>query len=340
MTDLAPQRWQVPGHEWAVEFLRKGMQHRRNRHAYLITGMEGIGKADLARTFAMALNCADPVEGNRPCGVCRSCKLTISENHPDLLFGEADETSERLKIEAIREVTRTLALKPFESRYRIAVFPQFDRADPRTQDALLKTLEEPPAHAVLILMATSTENIMPTILSRCQHLPLRPVPQETVQRILEEGGVPPDKALLLARFSGGRIRWALEAAANDEVLRERDAILNRLQELLSGNRRARFELAEELDQMARKDRAAIRQMLEIWLTYWRDATLLAMDSPIKPCNTDRSIELQQLVQRIQPDEALHALQATRAVLREQLNTNANVRLMFEVLFLDYPLLSR
>jgi DNA polymerase III subunit delta' len=339
-TPNTTQDWPVWGHDWAVGFLQRSIANHRNRHAYLITGSRQIGKMQLALTFAMVLNCTHDDPAARPCMQCRSCKLINSGNHPDILYSQIDEKSNILKIDAIRDVMRLIALKPFSSRYRIAIFDDFDAAQDRAQDSLLKTLEEPPSHAVLIVLAESTENIMPTITSRCQLIPLRPIPQATVQHYLEMHGADSERATLLARLSSGRIGWALNALRQENVLQERTDILNRLQEVIYGNRVQRFAIAEDLDNIGRKDKTALRYLLEVWQTYWRDVLLLALQSPVKPCNSDRQKDIEQLVQRIQPQDALHALQATRTMLTETLRTNANMRMAFEVLFLDYPGLSR
>lgn len=332
--------WPVLGHDWAVDFLRKSLRNGRNRHAYLITGTSNIGKMQLARAFAMALNCTHDDPEQRPDLRCRSCKLIASGNHPDMLYSELDERTGTLKIDAIREVTRLLALKPYDSRYRVAIFQDFDRAAPRAQDALLKTLEEPAPHAVLIVLAQSTETIMPTITSRCQIVPLRPVASETVKGILLDKGADEAQATLLARLSSGRVGWALAALENETILQERDEMLNMLENAIAGNRRERFAIAEELDKVGRTDKLALRYLLEIWQTYWRDVLLLAENSPVKPCNTDRRVAMEHIVQRITPEDAFRALQATRDMLNKTLQTNANMRMAFEVLFLDYPGLQR
>jgi DNA polymerase-3 subunit delta' len=336
MTFMTKHRWPVYGHDWAVEFLQTSLKNRRNRHAYLITGTNNIGKNQLAHAFAMALNCETEDAILRPCGECRSCRLINSGNHPDMIYSERDERTGALKIDTIRDVMRLLALKPFSSRYRIAIFDGFDNAQPRAQDALLKTLEEPSQHAILLLLAQSTENIMPTIRSRCQIIPLRPVPQETVKQVLLDDGAEEEQASFLAGLSSGRVGWALKAYRDEVVMQEREDMLNRLSEVIQGNRAVRFRIAEDLDKIAKKDKQAMELLLEQWQSYWRDALLLAENSPVKPCNTDRKVELQQLVQMIQPKDALRALQATRTMLNATLKTNANVRMAFEVLFLDYP----
>ena len=324
--------WPVWGHDWAVDYLRKGMAHGRVRHAYLITGTESVGKSTLAHSFALALNCTHPDEDARPCLECRSCKLLLSGNHPDMVYSETDDSTGALKIEQIRAVTSRLAMKPYEARYRIAIFRDFDRAQPRAQDALLKTLEEPPGHAGLILIAPDTESILPTIISRCQRVHLRPVPVDTIRAVLmERYGVEEEQATLLARLSGGRIGWAIAALQNPDSLAHRDAALDMLEDVLRKNRAERFALAESLG----RDKLALYPLLELWQSYWRDVLLAAESSPVKPSNVDRTVAIEQLVYNVTSDEALAALRATET-MRDQLKYNINLRLALEVMFLDYP----
>lgn len=328
--------WHVYGHDPAIEFLQTSIRNGRNRHAYLITGTNNIGKNQLAHAFAMALNCTRDELEMRPCGECRSCKLIYSGNHPDMIYSDRDDRTGRLKIDTLRDVMRLLALKPYDSRYRIAIFEGFDHAAPKAQDALLKTLEEPSKYAVLMLLAESTENIMPTIVSRCQIVPLRPVSQAEIASFLQMHGADEEKATLLARLSSGRIGWALNALKDESVMSEREDMLKMLNEAVYGKRVERFDIAGDLEKIARKDHNAIIYLLETWQTYWRDVMLMAQGSPVKPCNSDRLVEMQQLVQTLYPGDALKALQATRKMLNETIKTNANVRMAFEVMFLDYP----
>jgi DNA polymerase-3 subunit delta' len=338
MTDVitAAHPWPVIGHDWAVDYLRKGMFNQRVRHAYLITGTTSIGKTTLAQAFAMALNCMHEDIHARPCGECRSCKRTISGNHPDVIYSENDARTNALKIDAVRAVSNRIAMKPYDARYRVAIMPDFDQAQPRAQDALLKTLEEPPGHAVLILLTTSLEPILPTITSRSQVIYLRPVAAQIIQNTLvTQHGLETAEADLLARFSGGRIGWAIDAAQNPDILAQRTHALDLLEDLVKQNRAARFDLAQDLG----KDKLALTPLLELWLTYWRDVLLLVEESPVKPVNTDREVSMQQLAYDLTPDEARSAVEATQNMLN-QLSYNINLRLALEVMFLDYPGLLR
>jgi DNA polymerase-3 subunit delta' len=309
------------------------MANRRTRHAYLLLGPENIGKKQLAHAFTMALLCEHEDEFARPCMQCPSCKRVLSGNHPDILYSQTDDKTGALRIDAIRDVMRLIALKPFAASYRIAIFEDFDNARPQAQDALLKTLEEPPPHAVIILLAQSTEHIMSTITSRCQILRLRPSSNETVQEVLRVHGATDEQATLLSRLSNGRIGWALEALRDEAVLADREQMLTMLYEAILGNRAKRFAIADDLSKLPKP---SVYYVLETWQTYWRDLLLLVEGSPVKPCNSDRRAELEQIAVRLTPQDALHALQATRELLLKTLNTNANVRLALEAMFLDYP----
>jgi DNA polymerase-3 subunit delta' len=326
--------WSIFGHDWAVQYLRQSLQHGRVRHAYLIVGTPNIGKHLLAHTFASALNCTAPDIALRPCGTCRSCRLMVSGNHPDMIYGELDPNSGILKIDAVRAVISKLAMKPYEARYRVAIFDEFDRTQARTQDAMLKTLEEPPAHAVIILIASGLESILPTILSRSQIIHLRPVSIETLYHVLRQHyGADDDTAQHLAHFSGGRIGWAISALQNPETLDQRATALNLFEQALSGMRHVRFELADGLS----KDKLALFPLLELWLTYWRDILHLIEGERGSLCNIDRLDTISHFAKAMTVEDVLKGIRATQTTLA-QLSANINLRLRLEVMFLDYPYL--
>ena len=337
-TTLPPHNWRLYGHDWAVNHLRKGIQHGRTRHAYLIVGIDGLGKRTLAYNFAMALNAPAPDGSGNIDYETRAAKVTMSGNHPDMVLSQLDEKTGALKIEQVREVTTKLSLRPYEANYRVAVLDDFQNARPQAQDALLKTLEEPAETAVLLVLARNTEALLPTITSRCQLLHLRPVPLETVRAVLErEYEVPPPDADLIARVSGGRIGWAVAAAQTDSpVLEQRASALDALAEALAHNRAGRFGLADDLG----RDKLGVQPILALWVTYWRDVLLAASGSDLPLTNIDREEHIWAVADALSVEEAADALDATREALRLLAETNTNPRLALEVMFLDYPGLAR
>ena len=326
--DEAPN-WPVIGHRWAVTQLSESLAHGRVRHAYLIAGPASVGKTTLARAFAQALNCQrEP----RPCGVCRACRLIARDLHPDVPIVQAESEGGSLKIEQVRALQESLALRPVEGRFRAPILLRFHEATLPAQDALLKTLEEPPPRVVLILTADRPDALLPTITSRCQVLMLRALPlDETFLALQTRFGVPTERADLLARLSGGRLGWAIRAAEDPALLVARAGALDQLEALLRADRVARFRYAEQ----AAKDPAALRAMFSLWQTYWRDVLLLAAGSDIPVVNVDRLPALQALAGRVSAEDASAALEAVCRAAR-QLERNANVRLATEVLLIDWP----
>ncbi|MGB1288352.1 MAG: ATP-binding protein, partial [Aggregatilineales bacterium] len=307
--------WQIEGHDSAIDFLQKSLLHGRNRHAYLFVGAANIGKNALAHSFAAALNCEQEDIESRPCWECASCKRLLSGNHPDMMYVEHDDRTGKIKVDMVRDLMQLLALKPYSSRYRIAILDDFDEAYPQAQDALLKTLEEPAPHAVLLLLAKSTEKVLSTITSRCQLIRLRPAPVNTVADLLEKNGASAGDATLLARLSSGRTGWAMHALDSEEVMQKRGKALDTLHAALMGNRAIRFGIAEDLDKLAKKEsKPALHYILEIWQTYWRDLLLLTTRSGADICNQDRADELDNLALQLTPDDTLTALNATREMM--------------------------
>ncbi|MBW4436412.1 MAG: DNA polymerase III subunit [Pleurocapsa minor GSE-CHR-MK-17-07R] len=333
MSEHWSHSWGVLGHDWAVNALRESLRNRRARHAYLIAGPDGVGKETLARGFAMALNCMHPDAALHPCGECSSCVRILSGNHPDILYSQTDATTGALKVEEVRGLSGRLSLKPYEGHSRIAIVRDFDRAAPIAQDALLKTLEEPPPYAVLLLVAEQLERVLPTIISRSQLIHLRPVDAGTIERVLTSVyGADPVHARLLAGLSGGRIGWAIRALADPDMLEGRTGALDQLEALIAAPRVGRFAAAEPLS----KDKPALIAQLELWQTWWRDALLLTERADVPLANVDREQSLAEVTRYLSPEDVLKALQATRETIRLLNTTNANTRLALEVMLLDYP----
>ncbi|HXQ34622.1 MAG TPA: DNA polymerase III subunit, partial [Anaerolineales bacterium] len=212
--------WNLVGHEWAVDMLKKHVVNGP-RHAYLLAGPPGLGRRSLALRFAQALNCQTPVDSGIPCGHCRDCKHIQAMQYADLTIVQAESEGGIIKVDQIREARRMLTLKPYMAKYRVALFLRFQEANENAANALLKTLEEAPSYVVLVLTADNPEQLLPTIVSRCEVLRLRPLPIEDVQRELETRGLETDRANLFAHISGGRIGYAMRLIENESLLDKR-----------------------------------------------------------------------------------------------------------------------
>lgn len=359
------ERWGVVGHAWAVESLEHAIRTKRAAHAFLLAGPHSIGKTTLARALARRLLCMandTPVtqialtgeavpRKEPPCGECRACVKNVKGVHPDVMLLEGvpsrefynkngstapPRKTEREKrvllVDQIREMEKWLSTAPFESSHKIGIIRRFEDANEEAQNAFLKTLEEPPSHAILILTAQDAGLLLPTIVSRCQPLTLRPLALETVERALvEKWNAKPSEAQLLARISGGRLGWAVRALTAPHVLETRREALDALSGFVREGRAERITRAEKLS----KDASELPQVLETWQTWWRDVLLLVNNENARVTNVDYMDALQQQAGTFSITEIQAALNATRTATR-QLGQNANARLVTEVLALRLP----
>jgi DNA polymerase-3 subunit delta' len=326
------QNWGMLGHEWAVRLLKGQFAHQRVRHAYLITGPEGVGRRTLALRFAQALNCPEASTAGEPCHQCRTCKRIEGMQHPDLAVVQAEEIGGSLKVEQIRELQHGLSLAPYEADYRVALLLRFEEATTSAANALLKTLEEPPEQVVLLLTARDADSLLPTIVSRCEVIRLRPLAIEQVSQGLQSRwDVPAEEAAMLAHVAAGRPGYALQLHRDQDQLEDRQAWLDEHQRLLHATRVKRFLAAEALA----KDRAKLQAILLIWLSYWRDIMLRAHGSSAPLVNIDREEEINQLAKTLEP-AATEKIVADLERTRERLNRYTNTRLTLEVLMLNLP----
>ena len=261
--------YEIVGQEGAIEHLQNSLLRGSVSHAYIINGEKGSGKEMLARTYAAALQCEHPVvTGGRrePCGECRSCLQVMSGNQPDIIVWPRKKPPKYSVRDDIRPFLPDVQIRPYQSPWKIYLFEDADQLGPASQNALLKTLEEPPSYALFLLLANGTDNFLPTVLSRCITLQMRQVPEQTTAAyLMGKKGIDENRALLCARFSRGNIGRALDLAGSTEfaaLLEESTGLLAALPDMDASRIAAasvRFGTAESAG-----------DFLELVLTWYRD----------------------------------------------------------------------
>ncbi len=324
-------RWPVIGHERVVAYLARAIQYGHIHHAYLFAGPAGIGRTTLAYAFAQALLC-EAVPEARPCGHCRACDRVARRVHPDVTrvsLEQGREAAKLLSIDQVRELRASLALRPLEGAWRVAIIDDAERLSHDAADALLKTLEEPPPYAVVILIAEDLQAMPETIRSRCHVLGLSPLPRTLVQQALQERGVTPERAVRLARVTRGRIAEALRLSNDDAALTHREKqvaeVIAALSEPLAALGFAR-RLAE---QYRRGRRAAVEDALRLAVELWRDALWLVTDPNAPIVHEEARAALQQLARREGLWGTARGLRATLQALAD-LEVNVQARLALDV----------
>ena len=332
LADKAIKKWPVVGHDWAVRQLQVAVEHNEVPHALLITGPESVGKMTLARILTGALLCKGP-KADRPCGVCLACRKLASGNHPDFMMVAPEARGNKLKIDRIRAVERFLALTPNESTRKIALINAFERATIGAANALLKTLEEPPAYAHLFLLAQDADLLLPTIVSRTQQLALRPLSRNIVeQALIQQWQIPAEQASYLARISGGRMGWAVRAATDPDYHQRMSTALAMLIELSKQDLPARFDVAQTL---ARDADIELDEVLEYWLTGWRDVLLIQTKNAEDIIYLNHREDLAYIAQHVSLNSTVAAIKALEQC-RVALQRNANTQLQIENLLLNLP----
>jgi DNA polymerase III subunit delta' len=324
--------WDLLGHNWAVEHLARDVASGNVRHAYLFSGPGGVGRRTLALRLAQALNCPSPPRPGEACRKCRTCRQIERMSHPDLFVIESDQVGGTLRVDQVRELLRSLALAPYESKYRVAVLLRFEEAHISAMNALLKTLEEPADQVVIVLTAESPESILPTIASRCEILRLRPMPvAELSQGLRDQWDIPRDKAELLAHLSAGRPGDALRLNQNPAELDVRKIWLDAHKRMQLSSLRERFLFVEKMI----KEPGSIRTGLMTWLSLWRDVLFVALEVKSPVVNLDQEEQIERLSKSMGVDKAFQMVLKLEETIGH-LDSYVNPRLALEVLMLELP----
>ena len=329
---MSTENWRIIGHEWAVKALNQHVVLGNQKQAYLITGPESVGKRTLAIRFAQSVNCLETTEDGVPCMDCPTCGQIERMVHPDLTVVKPDRKGGSLKVEQVRDLQYGLHLAPNSAKFRIALLLDFEDATENAGNALLKTLEEPLSNVIIIITAGSVERLLPTIVSRCEVIRLRPIPADRLKLgIQQQWKVPSNEADLLTHLSAGKPGYCFKLYQGPELLEQRKNWLDELNRILSSNRIERFDYADK----AAKKRSQVIPLLKTWLGFWRDVLLRSRDSGSPITNIDYDESINRLARNLDRQQIFQVVLGLDGIFYH-LDHNVNPRLALEDLMLTFP----
>lgn len=319
---------EILGNEMIKEHFLKAIESHRISHAYILTGEEGTGRKSIANAFAMTLLCEKG--GTEPCMVCHSCKQALSGNHPDLIY-VTHEKPASIGVDDIREqINDTIQIRPYSSYYKIYIVDEAEKMTVQAQNALLKTIEEPPSYAVIILITTNQEAFLPTILSRCVQLKLKPLKDFTVKSYLTEHLKVPEKdAELCAAFARGNLGKAIHLASSEEFKELYRRVMSLLKNVGSMDIGMLLDCIREI----KEQNFDIYEVLDLMQLWYRDVLMYKVTKDMNLLVfKDEYRMINETGQKI--DYAgLEAILAAIDTARTRLEANVNLDLAMELLLL-------
>ena len=319
---------EILGNEMVKDHFKRAIENHKISHAYILTGEAGMGRKSIANAFAMTLLCEKG--GSEPCMTCHSCKQVMSGNHPDLIYVKHEKPGS-IGVDDVREqINDTIMIRPYSSYYKIYIVDEAEKMTVQAQNALLKTIEEPPSYAVIILITTNQEAFLPTILSRCVQMKLKPLKDFTIKNYLTQNlHIPEKDADICAAFARGNLGKAIHLASSDEFkeLFQKVMVLvknvgtmdiSMLLDCIREMKEQNFDIGEVLDLM----QLWYRDVLMFKVT--KDMNLLIFKDEYKMINESGE----------KVDYAgLEAILAAIDTARTRLNANVNMELAMELLLL-------
>lgn len=318
----------VVGHKDVIRYIRNAVTENKVSHAYIINGERGSGKKMLASLYAATLLCEKG--GSDPCNTCHSCIQAESGNHPDIIW-VGHEKPGSIGVEDIRnQVNNTVAIKPYQGPYKVYIIPQADIMTVQAQNALLKTIEEPPEYVVIMLLTQNAEVMLPTINSRCVMLKLRNIKDALIKKyLMEKLEVPDYKAEVCTAFAQGNMGKAIMLANSEHFNEIREEVLQLMRYIHD------MEISEIVDAVNHCTvyKLEISDYLDIIMIWYRDVLLYKATKDIDKVVFKDQIEYMKEQARKSSYEGIELILESLDKAKARLKANVNFDLVMELLLL-------
>ncbi len=319
----------IVGQEQLKEHLQNAIEQNKVSHAYIINGERNSGKEFIAKVFAMALQCPERKDGE-PCQECHSCKQALSGNHPDIIY-VSHEKPNVIGVDDIRtQINADVAIKPYSSAKKIYIMNEGEKMTVQAQNALLKTLEEPPEYAVILILTTNLETLLPTILSRCVVLNMKPVRDELIRDFLmKEMEIPDYKADVCVAFARGNVGKARLLAKSEEFDKVKEEALILLRNI---NGMEIHEIVAAIKKIT-EYQFDVNDYLDILSIWYRDVLLYKATRDVNGLIFREEI---QYIRRVADQSTYEGIEQIIEALeksKQRLSANVNFDLTMELLLL-------
>ncbi|MCI5873672.1 MAG: DNA polymerase III subunit [Clostridiales bacterium] len=330
----------ILGHEQMIEHLRNAITMDKVSHAYIINGPDKSGKMMLAEAFAQTLQCerlheaiaAADGEGGavEACMECRSCKQAIGRNQPDIIYVKHEKPN-TISVDDIRtQVNNDIVIKPYSSKHKIYIIDEAEKMNVQAQNALLKTIEEPPAYAIIILLTTNADAFLQTILSRCVTLNVKVVADEKIKKFLmSKYQVPDYQADICVAFAQGNVGKAIQLASSEDFNELKAAVLQLMKRLKDIDI---YEMGEAIKQIS-EYKLAINDYFDLMMIWYRDVLLFKATGDVNGLIfKDEVYDIKRQAEKSSYNGIEEILKALRKA-QVRLNANVNFDLVIELLLL-------
>lgn len=318
----------IIGHKREIAHLEQAIKAGKVSHAYIFNGDKGTGKKTLADAFAMTLQCTG--EGEHPCGTCHSCRQAASGNHPDIIYVRHEKPAS-IGVEDVRtQLTEDVQIRPYNGKYKIYIIQDAEKMTQQAQNAILKTIEEPPEYAVIILLTTNEQMFLDTIRSRCVVLSLKPVPDEQVKEyLMEQVQIPDYQADICAAFAQGNIGKAVRLASSEDFSSIKASAMQLIRKA------GEMEISDLIDYVkeVQEYKISIQDYLDILALWYRDMVYFKATKDIDGIVFKDELRIiRETVKKCSYEGAEEVMKAIENA-KTRLNANVNFDLTMELLFL-------
>ncbi len=333
----------IIGQEQLKEHIQNAIASNKVSHAYIINGERNAGKEFIARIFAMTLQCEKG--GTEPCNECHSCKQALSHNQPDIIY-ISHEKPNSIGVEDIRgQINNDIGIKPYSSPRKIYIMNEGEKMTPQAQNALLKTLEEPPEYAVILILTDNVEALLPTIISRCVVLNMKPVSDTLVKKyLMEELGVPDYKANICVAFARGNIGKAKLLASSEEFEKVKDEAITLVKyindiQCETSEKRWKYINDMEINEIVKaikkimEYKLDVNDYLDILTVWYRDALLYKATKDVNSLVFKNEIQQIRKVADRSTYEGIETIVKALQQARRRLEANVNFDLTMELMLL-------